>query len=126
MNQIYITARKHTNTKENKQRLRNEILTFTRHAEIRAQQRGIPKNVAESVYQYGVRQHHKGGHVYTLNKKSLCRLENTLSKRQFQEAAKYSGCYIVVSRDYEIITVGYRKMRFKDNIAGHPKKRRSR
>ena len=126
MNQIYITARKHTNTKENKQRLRNENLTFTRHAERRAQQRGIPKSVVKSLYGYGVRNHHKNGVVYTLNKRVLRRLENALSKRQFQKVAKHSKCYIVVSPDHYIITVAHRKKRFKDNIAGHPKKRSSR
>ena len=123
MNQIYITARKHMDTKENKQRLRNEILTFTRHAEMRAQQRGIPKNVAKLLYGYGARNHRKNGVVYTLNKRALYKIEKVLDKRQFQEVAKYSECYIVVSRDYEIITVGYRKRRFKHNVAGHPKKR---
>ena len=113
MNQIYITTHKYMDAKENKQRLRNENLTFTHHAEIRAQQRGIPKSVVKLLYGYGARNHHKNGFVYTLNKRALRRLEKVLDKRQFQEAAKYSGCYIVVSRNYKIITVGYRKIRFK-------------
>ena len=115
MNRISTTTLKHTDMKENKQRLRNENLTFTRHAEIRSQQRGIPKIVAQLLYGYGERNHHKNGVVYTLNRRALSRLENELSRRQFQEIAKYSECYIVVSRAYEIITVGYRKMRFKHN-----------
>lgn len=87
-------------------------LRFTKHAESRCQQRGIPRAVVQVLYRFGKRTYNEGAEVYFMNKVSRQRAENDLSKEEFKEVQKWFDVYIVIESSL-IITVARRSKYFK-------------
>lgn len=90
------------------------MFASTKHAEIRAQQRGIPPAVIELLLSYGTSHHdrHRGMVLY-FDSRSRKRLQRAVDERAL---AHYSGqldCYAVLSTDGSVITVGHRTRRFR-------------
>ena len=87
-------------------------LRFTKHAEARCQQRGIPRAVVQVLYRFGKRAYNEGAEVYFMNKVSRQRAENHLSKEEFKKVQKWLDVYIVIESSL-IITVARRSKYFK-------------
>jgi hypothetical protein len=84
----------------------------TRHAQVRAQQRGIPPMVDQLLDLYG--QEEYGGHgditVY-LSKDSIKKMERDLGHRPVSRLAEWFDAYKVRSTDGLTITIGHRTRR---------------
>ena len=87
-------------------------LRFTKHAESRCQQRGIPRAVVQVLYRFGKRTYNEGAEVYFMNKVSRQRAKNYLSKEEFKKVQKWLDVYIVIESSL-IITVARRGKCFK-------------
>lgn len=80
----------------------------SRHAEKRAQQRGIDKSVLPLLLAYGQREHDgHGGVRYLMTASSMDSLRRAVGRTQQVEAL--AGIYAVVSaEDQTVITIGHR------------------
>lgn len=80
----------------------------SRHAEKRAQQRGIHKSVLPLLFAYGQREYDgQGGVRYLMTAASLDNLRRAVGRTQQVEAL--AGVYAVVSTDDQtVITMGHR------------------
>ena len=82
------------------------------HAEIRAQQRGIPPMVEQLLDLYGQEEHDgHGAIVLYLNKQSIRSMERDLGRRPVSRLAEWFDAYMVKSTDGRTITVGHRTQR---------------
>jgi hypothetical protein len=82
----------------------------TKHAVIRAQQRGIPPLIATWLLTYGEEQHDGHGAIYRFfSKKSIRRMERDFGREPLRRLSEYRGCYLVEAGDSgKIITIGHR------------------
>jgi hypothetical protein len=79
------------------------------HADIRAQQRGIPPLIDQLLEMYGQEQHDGHGAVILyLNKASVRRMERDMGRRPIARLSKWFAAYKVRTTDGHTITVGYR------------------
>jgi len=84
----------------------------TRHAEVRAQQRGIPPMVDELLDRYGQEQHDGHGAILIfLSKDSIRRMERDFGRRPVARLSEWLDAYKVRSTDGSTITVGHRTRR---------------
>jgi len=84
----------------------------TRHASVRAQQRGIPPLIDQLLDQYGEEEYDgHGGVVLYLNKASIRRMERDLGRRPVARLAEWLDAYKVRSKDGHTITIGHRTRR---------------
>jgi hypothetical protein len=84
----------------------------TRHAGVRAQQRGIPPLVDQLLDLYGQEQHDGHGAVVVyLNKASIRNMERDLGRRPVSRLAEWFDAYKVRSTDGHTITIGRRVQR---------------
>lgn len=84
----------------------------TRHAEIRAQQRGIPPLMDELLDRYGHEQHDGHGAVILyLDKQSIRSMERDLGRRPVARLAEWLDAYKVRTSDGQTITIGHRTRR---------------
>ena len=84
----------------------------TRHAEVRAQQRGIPPMVDQLLDLYGQEEHDgRGAVVLYLSKQSIRSMERDLGRRPVDRLAEWFDTYKVKSADGLTITVGHRTRR---------------
>ncbi len=84
----------------------------TKHAAIRAQQRGIPPMVDQLLDLYGQEQHDgQGAIVLFLNKLSIRRMERDLGRRPVARLAEWLDTYKVKDMEGRTITVGHRYQR---------------
>jgi hypothetical protein len=85
----------------------------SRHASVRAQQRGIPPFIIELLDRYGQSQYDGHGAVIQyFNKQSLRDMERDLGRKPVSRLAEWHDTYEVVSsRDGCTITVGHRHQR---------------
>ena len=92
---------------------RLEIAVKTRHAAIRAQQRGIPPLIDQLLDEYGTEQYDGHGAVVVyLDKDSIRRMERSLGARPVARLAEWLDAYKVRSVvDGTTITVGHRHAR---------------
>lgn len=84
----------------------------TRHASIRAQQRGIPPMIDELLDRYGQEAH--DGHVAIvlyLSKDSVRRMERDFGRRPVARLREWLDAYKVQTVDGQTITVGHRTRR---------------
>ena len=86
---------------------------FTRHAEVRCQQRGIPQDVVQTLLVYGRQGHHHGAEVYFMDREARMRARTGLGKRRYAQVADRLNAYLVVANDGRIITAAKRKQRLK-------------
>ncbi len=84
----------------------------TRHAEVRAQQRGIPPLVDQLLDLYGQESHDgHGGIVLYLNKMSIRNMERDMGSRPVARLAEWLNAYKVQNSDGNTITIGHRNQR---------------
>jgi hypothetical protein len=84
----------------------------TRHAEVRAQQRGIPPLIDQLLDLYGREQHDgHGAVVLFMSKTSIRNLERDLGRKPFAQLSQWLGTYKVKTTDGQTITVGHRTRR---------------
>lgn len=82
---------------------------LTRHASVRAQQRGIPRLVVDWLEAYGEEMHDQDGTIILhFSKRSRRRLERDVGREPVRRLSNYLRCYVVVSNDGAVITVGHR------------------
>jgi hypothetical protein len=84
----------------------------TKHAAIRAQQRGIPPMVDQLLDLYGQEQHDgHGAIVLFLNKLSIRKMEQDLGRRPVARLSEWLDTYKVKDMEGNTITVGHRHQR---------------
>ena len=84
----------------------------TRHAELRAQQRGLPPMVDQLLDRYGQEEHDgHGAVVLYLSKSSIRHMERDLGRRPVACLAQWFDAYKVVGSDGQTITIGHRTRR---------------
>ena len=86
---------------------------FTDHARTRCQQRGIPRNVVETILAYGRRGYHRGARVYFMDRKARRDAKREMGRPGYGRIADRLNAYLVVSRDGAVLTVGRRLGRLK-------------
>ena len=95
---------------------RRNLVRYTKHAQMRRQQRAIPDMAIKIIHRYGERSYYKGGESYCINKKSRHRLieylKTYMNDKEYRQIIEYLDCYVVVS-DGDIITVAHRTQRLK-------------
>lgn len=85
-------------------------LTYSQHASVRTQQRGIPHEVTSLLVDYGkeIFDGH-GGVVRYFTPKSIRTMSNDVGQATVKKMSEYLRCYLVQSsNDGAIITVGKR------------------
>ena len=86
----------------------------TKHAEVRAQQRGIPPMVDQLLDLYGQEEYDgRGGVVLYLSKHSIRSMERDLGRRPVSRLAEWFDAYKVKTTDGQTITVGHRTHRVR-------------
>lgn len=84
----------------------------TTHAQVRAQQRGIPPMVDELLDRYGHEEHDgHGAVVLYMNKSSIRQMERDLGRRPVARLSEWFDAYKVKGADGRTITVGHRTRR---------------
>jgi hypothetical protein len=88
---------------------------LTRHAKLRASQRGIPPLIVQWLLAYGEESHDRhGGLIRYFSHRSVRRLKRDVGAQPIRELRKYLGAYAVEGGDTgEIVTVGWRYRRVK-------------
>lgn len=88
------------------------IATFTTHAEIRAQQRGIRREVLDYLIAYGRREHdHAKCEVVFFDSKAIDQLRKEVGTHAANLMAGHRDVYVVVDSDGIVITAGHRYRR---------------
>ena len=86
----------------------------TRHAELRAQQRGIPPMIDQWLDLYGQEEHDgHGGVVVYLNKLSIRHMERDMGRRPVARMSEWFDTYKVRASNGETITIGHRTRRVR-------------
>ncbi len=84
------------------------------HADVRAQQRGIPPLVVEWLERFGEEVYdHQGCVVLHFSKRSVRCLERNVGREPVRRMSEYLRCYAVMSTDGVVVTVGKRFKRIK-------------
>jgi hypothetical protein len=87
--------------------------TFTKHAKIRAQQRGIPRLVLDWLMDYGTMKRGHGVDFYSFDHKSRKALRQEIGKVAYKRIADLLNAYAVVSDDGAVITTGWRTKKLR-------------
>jgi hypothetical protein len=103
------------------------MFVATKHAEIRLRQRGIPLTVVEWLVSYGSSHFdHHGGLVFYLDSRSRAVLRSAIDRDALVRYSEHLNCYVVMSTNGEVITVGHRTRRFRLDSANRHRSRRRR
>jgi hypothetical protein len=86
---------------------------YTRHAEVRCQQRGIPAAVVNVLLMYGEQRYHRGASICFMNQVSRERAKNKMGHEQFAKIADRLNSYVVLAENGDIITAAPRLRRLK-------------
>ena len=93
-------------------KFRNQAI-YTKHAQIRMQQRGIPRLVIDWLLLYGEESHdHIGGIRRYFTKGSIRNLRRDVGTRALKRFSEYLDCYLVEA-DGLVLTSGHRTKRIK-------------
>ena len=92
-------------------------MTMTTHAEVRAQQRGIPPLAIDLVLSYGACEYdHHGGVIRYFDKRARKAAEKEVGVRAMRRLSGFMGLYAVESvNSGNLITVGHRYKRIHRN-----------
>ncbi len=88
-------------------------MTLTHHASLRSRQRSIPPLVTDLLRSYGRTFRRQGADLYFLDKKGRQRAESYLGTAAGL-LSRYLNAYFVEADDGAVITVGYRRRRFRN------------
>jgi hypothetical protein len=87
-------------------------LSFTRHAAVRMQQRGIPSWFLDLLVRHGKSRHDgHGAIVVSVCKDTRRKLQSVLTRIEYAEAERFFGVYAVLSADDAIVTAAHRTHR---------------
>ena len=79
------------------------------HMVVRSQQRGIPEEMVEVLTRFGIRSYTRDrAFTYCMNKKSRERAKVGLGAAKYRELERWMGCFTVISREGQVITLGHR------------------
>ena len=92
-----------------------QTLVFTRHAQTRAQQRGIQRDVAETLLTYGTARVRHDAEVVFMDKAARAAARKAMGEKAYAKLADRLDCYLVVAADGAIVTCAHRteRLRFK-------------
>lgn len=83
--------------------------TFTKHAEVRAQQRGIRSDVLDCLLTYGRREHdHSQCEIVFFDSRALELVHKDAGSRLVHLVREYRDIYAVIDSDGYVITTGHR------------------
>jgi len=84
------------------------ILKFSKHAEVRAQQRGVPYQIADLLIQYGAEQHDgHGGVIRYFSSESIREMQSEIGQTTVKKISEHLRTYLVEAcSDGAVITVG--------------------
>ena len=90
-------------------------MTMSRHAEKRAQERGIPPLIADWLDLYGETEYDgRGGEVRYFSRKSIRTIKRVVGSGPVRHLASYFNAFKVVSgNDGQTITIGHRTKRIR-------------
>ena len=89
-------------------------MNLTLHAQLRMQQRGIPRQAIGYVLAYGRVSHdHRGGCVVWLDKRSRARLNREEGRQVVRRLDKHLDAYVVTDTEGTVVTVGHRYRRIR-------------
>ena len=89
-------------------------MSFTRHALIRMQQRGIRAEVVESLLDFGRSAHdHRGAEIVFFDKAARRQLACERGGDALRRLSKRLRAYLVVDTYGEVLTVGHRTRRIR-------------
>lgn len=83
------------------------ILSLTKHAEIRCQQRGIPPFVVDLLLQFGRQEYSSGAEIIRFDRKSRKAIRRYTGGVMPKNFDKYDNAYVVF-RDGHVLTAGHR------------------
>ena len=87
---------------------------YTKHAEVRMQQRGISRDVVELLLRYGnCRVNISGSDIYSFNKKARKLVAKKLGKKELSKLDHCWDAYAVLCEG-RIVTCGHRTQRFRN------------
>jgi hypothetical protein len=90
--------------------------TLSEHANVRLQQRGIPRVILEKLLSYGRNVHdHHGSEIVFFDRKARRALREVCGSAEFIRLESKLDTYAVVARDGIVITVGQRTKRINRN-----------
>lgn len=82
--------------------------TYSKHAQVRIQQRGIRTERIDLVLKYGTAQHVQGAKSYCMDAAARRRVQNSPDHALYRKHADRLDIYVVVSDDEHVITVAHR------------------
>lgn len=86
-------------------------MNYTRHAETRAQQRGIPPFIVDIVIENGHSARRRGADVYFLDQRDRKALRKKMGKLVYRRLEDLFDAYVVMGDDGRVITCGHRYRR---------------
>ena len=94
---------------QNEQAKIKALPNLTKHAQARAQCRGIHPDELDALLSYGRRIHdHLGGLIYTFRHEDLIQLRQDVSNALWRRLQNHRGIYAVTDSDGRVITTGHR------------------
>lgn len=84
---------------------------YTRHAQIRCQQRGIRPEVISAILTYGRQKRRYGADVYFMDVSSRKRARSELGRIGYAKIADRLDAYLVIGDDGKIVTAAIRRRR---------------
>jgi hypothetical protein len=88
------------------------MLTFTQHARVRLQQRGIPRDVVQELLDFGREIHnHRGSSVLFFDRQARERLRGAQGNAAYRRLESHLNTFAVIGKQGQIVTVGHRTHR---------------
>lgn len=88
------------------------MLTFTQHARVRLQQRGIPHDVVNELLDFGREIHnHHGSSVLYFDRQARERLRRAQGDANYRRLESHLNAFVVIGRHGQVVTVGHRTRR---------------
>ena len=88
------------------------MLTLTKHARARFQQRGISQDVLIELIDFGEEIHdHRGGSVVYFDQRARDRLRRNRGGEEYRRLESHLNAYAVIGREGQVVTVGHRTRR---------------
>ena len=92
------------------------MLSMTRHAQARLQQRGIPPDVVENLLDFGHEAHdHHGSRIVFFDHRARQQLLRQVGPESYKRIESHLDAYAVIADSGRIITVGHRTRRINRN-----------
>lgn len=79
-------------------------IQLTKHASVRAQQRGIPLDVLGNLYRYGETKNSKGATSVFLTREALDDAAAELSRQDVQKLRRHRNSYLILGDNERVVT----------------------